>query len=107
MSYCFLVLGFAGRCRIYSLFTKQKVGLRAVIPEYVNFRYNDGSIPGHTEDSFKTYGILTVHSAHCFSCTIKQSNGQLQGKTPPIARLKCSVYLIFILYKIKIVYFGT
>ncbi len=38
------------------------MGLRAVIPGYINYRYQDGAIPGHTKASFKEYGILTIHS---------------------------------------------
>ena len=82
LNYCSLVWGFASRSRIDSLFTKQKVGLRAVIPGYVNYRYKNGTIPGHTKDSFKTYGILTVHSVIAKNTLllmhkIKQSSGQL------------------------------
>ncbi len=62
LNYCSLVWGFAARSRIDSLFSKQKMGIRAVIPGYINYRYKDGVIPGHTKASFKEYGILTIHS---------------------------------------------
>ena len=60
LNYCSLVWGFTCKSRIDTLFNKQKSGLRAVIPGYINYRYRDGKTPGHTKSSFKEYGILTV-----------------------------------------------
>ena len=31
------------------------------MPGYVNYFYKDGQLPAHTRDSFKEYGILTIH----------------------------------------------
>jgi hypothetical protein len=60
LNYCSLVWGFTCKSKIDTLFSKQKSGLRAVIPGHINYRYRDGEIPGHTKTSFKEYGILTV-----------------------------------------------
>ncbi len=62
LNFCSLVWGFASKSNIESLFRKQKMGLRAVIPGFINYRYKDGELPAHTKPSFRTYGILTVHS---------------------------------------------
>ena len=35
--------------------------MRAVMPGYINYRYNDGELPAHTKLSFKEYNILTIH----------------------------------------------
>ena len=61
INFCSLVWGFAAKSHIDSLFTKQKQGVRIVMPGYVNFYYRDGQLPAHTKDSFKEYGILTIH----------------------------------------------
>ncbi|MCP4492114.1 MAG: hypothetical protein GY820_33125 [Gammaproteobacteria bacterium] len=46
---------------IEGLFSKQKKGLRAVMPGYINYNYRDGNLPTHTKASFKEFGILTIH----------------------------------------------
>ena len=61
LNYCSLVWGFACKSHIDSLFVKQKKGMRAVVPGFINYRYRDGIIPGHTKIHFKEYNILTVH----------------------------------------------
>ena len=61
LNFCSLVWGFAAKSHIELLFTKQKQGVRMVMPGYVNYFYKDGQLPAHTRDSFKEYEILTVH----------------------------------------------
>ncbi len=61
LNYCSLVWGFAAKTHIESLFRKQKQGIRAVIPGYVNYRYDEGKLPTHTKKHFLEYGILTIH----------------------------------------------
>ena len=48
--YCSLVWGFAARTHIDSLFSKQKKGIRAVVPGFINYKYRDGVLPGHTKN---------------------------------------------------------
>ncbi len=63
INYCSLILGFAARAHINSLFAGQKKGIiRAAIPGYVNYFYKDGNIPTHTKESFNEMEILTVHN---------------------------------------------
>ena len=62
INYCSLVWGFSSKDNIESIFSKQKKGLRAVIPGYINYKYRAGDIPGHTKSYFTEYNILTVHS---------------------------------------------
>ena len=62
LNFCSLVWGFAAKSNIESLFRKQKMGLRAVIPGFTNYWYKDGELPAHTKLSFQAYDILTVHS---------------------------------------------
>ena len=61
LNYCSLVWGFAAKSHIDALFSKQKQGLRAVIPGFVNYYYKDGNLPAHTKEYFAKYEILTVH----------------------------------------------
>ena len=61
LNFCSLVWGFAAKSHIESLFARQKQGIRAIMPGYVNFRYKDGKPPDHTKQAFKEYEILTVH----------------------------------------------
>ena len=61
INFCSLVWGFTSKSHIDSLFTKQKQGVRIVMPGYVNYHYNEGQLPAHTRESFKEYGILTIH----------------------------------------------
>ena len=62
INYCSLVWGFCAKSNIEAIFSKQKKGMRAVIPGYVNFYFRDGLIPGHTKSAFNEYTILTVHN---------------------------------------------
>ena len=61
LNFCSLVWGFAAKSNIESLFTKQKQGIRAVMPGNVSYWYKNGDLPAHTKSAFKEYGILTVH----------------------------------------------
>ena len=47
---------------IEAIFCKQKKGLHAVIPGFINNNYKDGIIPGHTKQYFNEYNILTIHN---------------------------------------------
>ena len=62
VNYCSLVWGFASKSAIETLFVKQKKGIRGVIPGFINYRYKDGKIPGHTKKYFSEYKILTIQS---------------------------------------------
>ena len=61
LNFCSLVWGFAAKSHIDLLFTKQKQGIRAVMPGHVNYYYKDGKLPDHTKAMFKEYEISTVH----------------------------------------------
>ena len=62
LNFCSLVWGFAAKSNIESLFSKQKQGIRAVMPGHVNYNYHDGIPADHTKASFQELGILTIHS---------------------------------------------
>ena len=62
INYCSLVWGFSCKSNIETLFSKQKKGMRAVIPGYVNYNYRHGILPGHTKSAFSEYEILTVQN---------------------------------------------
>ena len=62
VNYCSLIWGFSARSNIDSLFTKQKKALRAIIPGFINYKFKDGKIPGHTKSKFSEYKILTIHN---------------------------------------------
>ena len=62
LNFCSLVWGFASKSQIESLFRKQKSGIRAVMPGYVNYWYKEGTLPTHTKRSFRDFNILTVHN---------------------------------------------
>ena len=62
LNYCALVRGFCSKSHVDSVFSKQKIGLRAVMPGHVQYWYKDGTPPAHTKSSFHRYKILTVHS---------------------------------------------
>ena len=61
VNYCSLVWGFAAKHLIESIFSRQKQGIRMVMPGFVNYFYKDGKLPTHTKSSFKEYKVLTVH----------------------------------------------
>ena len=50
--------------------SKQKKGLRAVIPGFINYKYRDGNIPGHTKTFFTEYKILTIQNIITFNALI-------------------------------------
>ena len=62
VNYCSLVWGFTAKSNIDSLFAKQKKALRAVIPGFINYKYKNGKLPGHTKSKFSDYKILTIHN---------------------------------------------
>ena len=41
--------------------------MRAVIPGFINYKYKDGKIPGHTKSKFSDYKILTIHNIIAFN----------------------------------------
>ena len=61
LNFCSLVWGFCSKSNIDAIFSKQKKGLRAVIPGFINYKYRDGEIAGHTKSYFSEYKILTIH----------------------------------------------
>ena len=52
LNFCSLVWGFCSKSNIDAIFSKQKKGLRAVIPGFINYKFKDGEIPGHTKSFF-------------------------------------------------------
>ena len=62
LNFCSLVWGFTCKSNIEKIFAKQKKGIRAVIPGFVNYFYAEGEIPGHTKAAFREYKILTIHN---------------------------------------------
>ncbi len=62
LNYCSIVWGFAAKSHIESLFSRQKQGIRAVMPGFVNYFYKDGILPNNTKSFFSERKILTVHS---------------------------------------------
>ena len=62
INFCSLVWGFSCKSNIEAIFCKQKKGLRAVIPGFINYNYKDGIIPGHTKKYLNEYNILTFHN---------------------------------------------
>ena len=61
LNYCSLVWGFASKSLIESLFSKQKQGIRAIMPGFINYFYREGILPRHTKIFFDEHEILTVH----------------------------------------------
>ena len=61
LNYCSLVWGFSSKSNIKAIFSKQKKGIRAVVPGFINYRYKEGILPGHTKSYFNEYRILTIH----------------------------------------------
>jgi len=62
LNFCSLVWGFASKSLIESLFTKQKQGIRAIMPGNINYHYNNGKLPTHTKQFFHDFGVLTIHN---------------------------------------------
>ena len=61
LSYCSIVWGFTAKSNIESLFRIQKKEIRAIVPGFINYKYRDGELPGHTKPYFNEYKILGVH----------------------------------------------
>ena len=70
INYCSFLWGFTSKSNIYALFTKQKNGLRAVIPGFIIYGYRDGDTDGHTKSAFTNYKILTTHGILTLSTLI-------------------------------------
>ena len=70
INYCSLVWGFSSKSNIDTIFSKQKKGLRAVMPGYVNYIYRNGIIPGHTKSAFSEYKVLTIHNIIAFNAVL-------------------------------------
>ena len=68
--YCSVVWGFSNKSNLEKIFAKQKMGLRAIIPGFINYSYKDGKIPGHTKSKFKEYSILSIHNVVAFNTLI-------------------------------------
>ena len=64
LNYCSLVWGFACKSSIKALFSKQKKGLRAVISGFLNYKYRDGEIAGHTKPYFPLYFPFPLYYSH-------------------------------------------
>ena len=62
INFCSLVWGFSCKSNIEAIFCRQKKGLHAVIPGFINYNNKDGIIPGHTKQYFNEYNILTIHN---------------------------------------------
>ena len=61
LNYCSIVWGFTAKSNIESLFRIQKKGIRAIVPGFINYKYSDGELPGHTKPYFNEYTILGMH----------------------------------------------
>jgi exonuclease III len=62
LNYCSLIWGFSSKSNIEALFTKQKKGIRAIMPGRVNYYFKDGKLPTHTKPGFNELGVMTVHN---------------------------------------------
>ena len=61
-NFCSLKWGFSCKSNIEAIFCKQKKGLPAVIPGFINYNYKDGIIPGNTKKYLNEYNILTINN---------------------------------------------
>ena len=77
LNYCSLIWGFSSKSNIQSVFRQQKKGIRAVVPGFINYRYRDGIIPGHTKPHFKEYNILTVQGIIAANALTENAAGTL------------------------------
>ena len=55
---------------IDALFSKQKQGIRAVMPGFVNYYFKEGALPQHTKPFFNGNKILTVHGLIVYNSII-------------------------------------
>ena len=76
VNYCSLVWGFSIKSNLEALFAKQKMGLRAVIPGYINYKYKDGKTPGHTKSKFTEYKILSIQNLVAMNALILMQKSQ-------------------------------
>ena len=60
LNYCSIVWGFTAKSNIEFLFRIQKKGIRAIVPGFINYKYRNGELPGHTKPYFNEYKILGV-----------------------------------------------
>ena len=70
INYCSLVWGFSSKSNLNTISSKQKKGLRAVMPGYVNYKYKKGILPDHTKSAFSEYKILTIHNIIAFNALL-------------------------------------
>ena len=70
INYCSLIWGFAAKSMIDALFSKQKQGIRAVMPGFVNYYFKEGALPQHTKPFFNGNEILTVHGLIVYNSII-------------------------------------
>ena len=85
VNYCSLIWGFSARSNIDSLFIKQKKAMRAVIPGYINYKFKDSKLPGHTKFKFSEYKILTIHNMIAFNALILLHKIQYYPSLLPIS----------------------
>ena len=57
INYCSLLWGFTNKSNIDVLFTKQKKGIKAVIPGFIIY----GETAGHAKSDFTNYKILNIN----------------------------------------------
>ena len=64
INYCSLVWGFSAKSNIDSLFTKQKNGIRAIMPGHVRYFFNpeNKTLPSSTKTAYCNLGLLTIHN---------------------------------------------
>ena len=62
INYCSLVWGCTNKSKIESLFVVQKKAMRATMPGWVNYFYQDGLCPTHTKPAFSQLYVLTVQN---------------------------------------------
>ena len=55
LNYCSIVWELTAKSNIESLFRIQKKGIRAIVPGFINYKYRDGELPGHTKPYFNEY----------------------------------------------------
>ena len=70
INYCSLIWGFAAKSHIDALFSKQKQGIRAIMPGFVNYYFKEGALPQHTKPFFSEHEILTVHGLIVYNSII-------------------------------------
>ena len=60
LNFCSSVWGFVAKSNIDQLLTAQKKAVRNVMPGYVQYYYDEGKFPAHTQPAFKKYNLLTA-----------------------------------------------